>query len=215
MTIVPVIIREHESVGTDVMQIWSGNELNPSLGEPFESYIEREGGYLDRPSEDYFEEQKNVMDEDKAVPEEPNTGNTSSSLEDRPASSQTGESSVEQTADEKEAIKEKPPPSAAAARSSDESNYFWPESVRYSVHVNSFPGPEKEPAQARIKTLNRMGYECYMVYAHIPSMGDYYRIFVGKFDGFKSAQSFCEALKDRKEFAKDVHVADRKWAFGG
>ena len=55
MTIIPVIIRDHEKAGTDITHIWSGNEMNPSMGEPFESYIDREGVYLDRPVEAYFE----------------------------------------------------------------------------------------------------------------------------------------------------------------
>lgn len=221
MTIVPVIIREHESVGTDVTHIWSGNAMNPSLGEPFESYIEREGVYLDQPVEAYFEKQETAGEEDKGLPlkpEEnnlppPDAENTTSSSEDESESDHADKSLEEPRGPIEEDIEEKPSQDVAAAHPLDEDNYFWPESVRYSIHVNSFP--EKELAQARIKELSQTEYERYLVYAHVPSMGNYYRIFIGKFDGFTSAQSFCQKLKGKKEFAKDIHVASRKWAFGG
>ncbi len=221
MTIIPVIIREHERVGTDVTHIWSGNALNPSLGEPFESYIEREGVYLDQPVEAYFEKQETADKEDKGLPVKPeennlpppNAENTTSSSKDGSELDRADKSLEEPRSPIEEDIKEKPSQEIAAAQPLDENNYFWPESVRYSIHVNSFP--EKELAQARIKELSQTEYECYMVYAHVPSMGNYYRIFVGKFDGFTSAQSFGQKLKGKKEFAQDVHVADRKWAFGG
>ena len=221
MTIIPVIIREHERVGRDITHIWSGNALNPSLGEPFESYIDREGIYLDQPVEAYFEKQETAGKEDKGLPVKPEENNfpppdaenTTSSSKDGSESGQADKSLEEPRGPIEEDIKEKPSQDVAATRLPDEDNYFWPESVRYSIHVNSFP--EKELAQARIKELSRTEYECYLVYAHVPSMGNYYRIFVGKFNGFTLAQSFCQKLKDKKEFAKDIHVADREWAFGG
>ena len=215
------VIREHERVGTDVTHIWSGNALNPSLGEPFESYIDREGVYLDQPVEAYFEKQETAGEEDKGLPVKPeennlpppNAENTTSSSKDGSESDRADKSLEARRDPIEEDIKEKPSQDVAAAQPLGENNFFWPESVRYSIHVNSFP--EKELAQARIKELSQTEYECYMVYAHVPSMGNYYRIFVGKFDGFTSAQSFSQKLKGKKEFAKDVHVADRKWAFGG
>lgn len=221
MTIIPVIIREHERVGKDITHIWAGSEKNPSLGEPFESYIDREGVYLDQPVEAYFEKQETAGEEDKGLPiksEEnnlppPDAKNTTSSSKDGSESDHADKSLEEPRDPIEEDIKEKPSQDVAAAQPLDEGNYFWPESVRYSIHVNSFP--EKELAQARIKELSQTKYECYLVYAHVPSMGNYYRIFVGKFDGFTSAQSFRQKLKGKKEFAKDIHVSDRKWAFGG
>jgi len=213
MIIVPVIIREHENVGTDVTQIWSGNALNPSLGEPFESYIEREGVYLDEPDEAYFEEQQKIIEEDKAVSVRPDAGSTSSSLGNEPKSYQADNSPTDREEPIEQESRDGPDQDVAGAEPFKALSYFWPESIRYSVHVNSFP--EKELAEERIKELSRREYECYLVYVQIPSMGSYYRVFVGNFDNIKSAQSFCEELKDRKEFAKDLHVVDRKWAFGG
>lgn len=221
MTIIPVIIRDYEQAGTDITQIWSGNEMNPSLEEPFESYIEREGVYLERPAASYFEKKKAAEPEDKGLPVKsegkksppPKAQNASPSVADQPESDQQPESLATQQAPKEKTVQEESSQNVAAARSSDNRNYFWPESVRYSVHVNSFP--EKKLAEARIEALRRTGYDCYLVYAHVPSMGNYYRIFVGKFDGVTPARSFCQELKGKKEFAKDIHVADREWAFGG
>ncbi|UCD32215.1 MAG: SPOR domain-containing protein [Desulfobacterales bacterium] len=221
MTIIPVIIREHEPIGADITNIWSGNERNPSLGEPFESYIEREGAYLDQPVEAYFEQQETDTEESEGTLEKPegsnspssNAENMMSSSEHRPASDHVAKLPEEPRAPIEKDIQENSSQDVAATHLPDEDNYFWPESVRYSVHVNSFP--EKEVAQARIKELSQAEYECYLVYAQVPSMGNYYRIFVGKFNGFTSAQSFCQKLKGKKGFAEDIHVADREWAFGG
>ena len=221
MTIIPIIIREQESLGTDITRIWSGNERNPSLGEPFESYVEREGAYHDQPDEAYFYEKDDASEEEKIVPEKPKKGNssppnaksTNPPLQDRPEEYQAAESPLKQEEHTDKQSREDPPQDVATISESGELSYFLPESVPYSIHVNSFP--EKLLAEERVKKLGEHEYDSYLVYVHIPSMGNYYRIFIGQFDNRKSAESFCEKLKGRKEFAKDIHVAPRKWAFGG
>ena len=89
----------------------------------------------------------------------------------------------------------------------------WPNSIPYSIHVNSFPTIEE--AESRIQELTDLGYECFMVYAEVSGKGSYYRIFVGSFSDFSSAQTTCEDYKNRKEFADDIHPVTRQWAFMG
>ena len=217
----PIIIREQESVGTEITRIWSGNERNPSLGEPFESYIEKKDIYSDQPDEAYFYEKDEAVAEEKIVPVKPTKNKSPSSdaeSTDPPLKSlqeeyQASESSIKQEEPADKSSREGPPRDVASRSKSDELNYFWPETVPYSIHVNSFP--EKILAEERVKELSKHEYDSYLVYVHVPSMGYYYRIFVGQFDSRESAESFCEKLKGRKEFAKDIHVANRKWAFGG
>ncbi len=91
--------------------------------------------------------------------------------------------------------------------------YFWPDSVRYSIHVNSFP--TRMDAQARLQKLSRDNYHCFLVPVNVPGMGFFYRVFVGRFSDYQSALSMCASLKGTKGFASDIHVADRRWAFGG
>ncbi len=74
MSITPIIIRKQDSIGIDFTRIWSGNERNPSLREPFESYIERKEAYQDKPIDAYFE-QENVSGEDPIVPLSPKKDN--------------------------------------------------------------------------------------------------------------------------------------------
>ncbi len=221
MTIIPIITREQENVGTDITRIWSGNEKNPSLREPYESYIESKGAYYDKPVEEYFNEQENILRENKIDPKKPEENNspspgaesTTPPLRDQPEEYQAAEPPAKQEEPIQEQNKEDSPQDVAATKASNELSYFWPKTVHFSIHVNSFSN--KELAEKRIKELNQREYECYLVYAHVPSMGYYYRVFVGKFDNFKSAKFFSEILKDRKEFAKDIRAANRKWAFGG
>ena len=89
----------------------------------------------------------------------------------------------------------------------------WPESVPFSIHVNSFP--TKTEAGNRIKELSGLGYQCFVVYADVPGKGDYYRIFVDPFNNFSSARNACDEYKNREEFADDIHPVTRKWAFTG
>jgi general secretion pathway protein D len=221
MTIIPIIIREQESVGTEITRIWSGNERNPSLGEPFESYIEKKDAYSDQPDEAYFYEKDDAVEEEKIAPENPtednspppDTKSTVPPLKDRPEEYQAAESPLKQEEPTDKNSREDLPQDVATTSKVDDLNYFWPESVPYSIHVNSFS--EKLLAEERIKELSEHEYDSYLVYVHIPSMGYYYRIFVGQFDSRKSAESFCEKLKGKKEFAKDIHATNRKWAFGG
>ncbi|CAN2042397.1 SPOR domain-containing protein [Candidatus Magnetomoraceae bacterium gMMP-15] len=89
---------------------------------------------------------------------------------------------------------------------------LWPVSLPYSIHVNSLP--RKELADKRVNDLIQMNYESFMIPVSIPDQGVIYRIFVGRFKGFTPATNLCQELKNKKEFEEDIHVVDRKWAFG-
>jgi general secretion pathway protein D len=113
---------------------------------------------------------------------------------------------------------EKAPPQLQAKKQenlteTENRKYFWPDSVRYSIHVNSFP--TRMEAQARLRKLSRDNYHCFLVPVNVPGMGFFYRVFVGRFSDYQSALSMCASLKEKKGFTADIHVADRRWAFGG
>lgn len=113
---------------------------------------------------------------------------------------------------------EKAPPQLQAKKQenlteTENKKYFWPDNVRYSIHVNSFP--TRKEAQARLQKLSRDNYHCFLVPVNVPGMGFFYRVFVGRFSDYQSALSMCASLKGKRGFASDIHVAGRRWAFGG
>lgn len=90
----------------------------------------------------------------------------------------------------------------------------WPPSLKYSVHVNSFV--EKIDADRRVQELKQMNYDSFALTGRIEGEDQvYYRVFIGKFDDFKTAEKFCEDLKQKQGFRKDIHIVSRDWALGG
>ncbi len=120
-----------------------------------------------------------------------------------PISEKKGEEALSQ-------LQEKKP---ASPTESENKKYFWPDSIRYSIHVNSFP--TRTEAQSRLQKLSQDNFDCFLVPVNVPGMGFFYRVFVGRFSDYQSALSMCASLKEKKGFAADIHVADRRWAFGG
>jgi hypothetical protein len=80
--------------------------------------------------------------------------------------------------------------------------------------VNSFV--EKMDADRRVQELKQMNYDSFALTGRIEGEDQvYYRVFIGKFDDFKTAEKFCEDLKQKQGFRKDIHIVSRDWALGG
>lgn len=221
MSITPVITRSQTIPGTSVTHIWSGKEKKFSLKEPYESYMDRKNQYLDQPNEEYvkkfsaastvdiqspepdpeesFSQPRIIGDETPAVLEDQMENNKSDPINKDPIN----DNPTEDKNDKK---------NHAGAGITRENN-SWPETVPFSIHVNSLP--HMNLAQVRIQELTRLKYPCFVVYAHVPGKGNFYRVFVGKFKDLGTAREVCNEYKDRKEFEKDIHPVSRKWALGG
>jgi hypothetical protein len=89
---------------------------------------------------------------------------------------------------------------------------FWPEHLPYSVHISSFAN--RKEAERWIQSLGPMAYECFMIPAQVEGKGFFYRVFLGRFKDYRTAQAVCDGLKRQKVFPKEVHVVSRRWAFG-
>lgn len=240
MSITPIIIRSQDIPTREVSEIWSGKERDFSLKEPYESYAERKDRYYSLPkNERHFAGKSapkgpgNTVNTREnasgpALPENADERAAGKSLSaEMPPGKVMGPMPVP--------AQMSPPPTAApptprgdkekpaegsSAKSSGRKipgelsdKYFWPGSVRYSIHVNSYS--IRTEAEVRLRRLSQEKFECFLVPVDIPGMGFFYRVFVGRFRSYRSASSMCNALKGKKGFGSDIHVATRRWAFGG
>lgn len=89
----------------------------------------------------------------------------------------------------------------------------WEISTPYSIHVNSYQ--TLKMTEERVRELKALGYDAFFVSAEVPGKGLYYRVFVGRFSDMSSAANALSLYKNRKEFAKDIHVMARRDAFKG
>jgi len=237
MSITPIIIRSQNIPGKDVSEIWSGQERDFSLKEPYESYAERKDRYYDRPKNvrgfagngapEGSKKAGGTMGKDnppkvvgKRAEPMPGTSLPAEMLPGKimqPIPVPGRMAPVRNDHVSKTGMQESP-----AQREDKKSerftkneirNYFWPDTVPYSIHVNSFP--TRGEAQVRLKKLRQEKFQCFLVPVDIPGMGFFYRVFVGRFRDYRSASSMCKALKGKRGFATDIHVASRRWAFGG
>lgn len=103
------------------------------------------------------------------------------------------------------------PASGKGAENSDEIA-VWPDVAKYAIHVNSYT--RETQARKRAGELTELGYSSFMIPATVPGKGLFHRVYVGAYDNMSRAQADCDRYKNRKEFARDIHVVDRQWAIG-
>ncbi len=237
MAITPIIIRTQDIPTKEVSEIWSGKEHDFSLKEPYDSYAERKDRYYSRPKnvkgfagqpkEEGLEKAAGNRGSDKPPKV---AGNTAEPIPGKQVSAKMPLRNMMQPIPSParvnpvlgahgSKIKEKESPAKQEDKKSESlttnetRKYFWPDTVPYSIHVNSFP--TRVEAQARLKKLQQEKFDCFLIPVNIPGMGFFYRVFVGRFNDYSSASSMCKALKGKRGFATDIHVANRRWAFGG
>lgn len=237
MAITPIIIRTQDIPTKEVSEIWSGKEQDFSLKEPYESYAERKDRYYNRPKnrkgfagqpdEEGLEKAAESMGSDnpprvsgntvepipeKALPDKMPPENVMEPIPS-PARVSPLRGDPVPKIEEKETPAQREDKKNEKIRANEAQNYFWPDTVSYSIHVNSFP--TRAEAQARLKELRQEKFDCFLVPVNIPGMGFFYRVFVGRFPDYQAASSMCKELKGQRGFASDIHVANRRWAFGG
>ncbi len=189
MSITPILLQKQEIPGKDITEMWSGNEVGFSLQEPFKA----SGG-----SGEWFSKKP-----EEIIPEE-----ISKEKKKKPSETKKAKKNINSTEPDQPEKPDQPDKKDTA-----KTQIQWPESIPFSIHVNSFPIIKE--AENRIMELTGLGYECFMVYADVSGKGSYYRIFIGRFKNYSTAQTTCNEYKNRKEFADDIHPVTRKWAFMG
>ena len=236
MSITPIVIRSQDIPTKEVSEIWSGKEHDFSVKEPYDSYAERKDRYYSRPKnvkgfavqpkEEGLEKAAGNRGSDKPPKV---AGNTAEPIPGKQVSVKMPLRNIMQPipspprvspilGDHGSKKKEKESPAQEDKKNegpttSKAHKYFWPDTVPYSIHVNSFP--TRVEAQVRLKKLQQEKFDCFLIPVNIPGMGFFYRVFVGRFNDYRSASSMCKALKGKRGFATDIHVANRRWAFGG
>jgi len=233
MTITPIVLRGQRVPGKDVREIWSGQSKEFSTREPYESIAERKMEYLDNFAGKKDARKARVVKENVVPPSRDNT--LSSPLKadkDAEGSPNPGpgkdtqvvpRSANNQDNESKSPVKmdqlDKTPPGPSAKATPPEAGAraditsLWPKMLGYSIHVGSYQ--EESRAERRLNELKKENYDVFMIPAHVPGKGFYYRLFVGKFKDKESAQMVCDTLKAKDEFPRDIHVVKRNWAFGG
>ncbi len=202
MTITPVILRPQEVPGEEVTEIWSGRERDFSLEEPYESHAKRKAQYSDRPVSWHHapQEEKRAAEKTPEVSQGPEPTQVK-----RPSASKP-----EASAEGRVAALPKGPGEIKEHESLPD---LWPFSTPYSIHVGSYK--DKERAYRYMELLKSEKYESFVIPAHIPGKGFFYRVFIGRFKDLRSAVSACEEYRQRRIFPHDIHVVTRFWAFGG
>ncbi len=240
MAITPIVARSQEIPGPDVTEIWSGRESNFSLQEPYETYLERKETYEDKPMEESPREPKRPS---VAIPQKtpsPNDKPGSLPLPDMVPSptlqkdipspgmevphpkalpGPPSEPPIPPVIPESRPLQESTPPpisdSLQVTKQAERPRIkAWPSSMPFTIHVNSFI--RKKNAEERVKDLLGMDLDGFTLSTFISGKDRvYYRVFVGKFKDYESAEKFCKELKRSRSFREDIHVADRNWAIGG
>ncbi|HDM09036.1 MAG TPA: tetratricopeptide repeat protein [Desulfobacteraceae bacterium] len=225
MTITPMVLRGQKIPSKDVREIWSGQGRQFSTREPYESVAERKMEYL---AEEKVAPKRVVAKKSNAssvkvptrITEEPkhqmlkgegpgpkDVPDVGKGAESKKINSKAGPMR------DKPAVKSQANLKQVDTSSNAKIKDAWPKMLGYSIHVGSYLAESR--AKKRLNELKRDNYDVFMIPAHVPGKGFYYRLFVGKFRDKDSAKMVCDILRAKKQFAKDIHVVKRSWAFGG
>jgi general secretion pathway protein A len=83
----------------------------------------------------------------------------------------------------------------------------------YTVQVESFKDPEV--AAARMRELQKRGFDAWVAWIDLGEMGIWYRVLVGKFNNKSVAQAMARKLSQRREFHRARQIATHKESEGG
>lgn len=70
------------------------------------------------------------------------------------------------------------------------------EAAKYTLQVSAFP--KRDRARSRMRRLEKMGLDPYLVAAELPEKGTYYRVRIGKFTSMTEARTFKRELKRKR-----------------
>jgi general secretion pathway protein D len=237
MAITPIIIRSQDIPSRNVSEIWSGKESDFSQSVPYESIAEQEAAYYMRPKgvkgpakKANLEKAKSVIAEAKETPPPvapPQSGAVHSPSpgpvplspgkvmkpHGGPEHAQAARSAPEPSEKQTKSMVQQKEANTPLSSKPEEKKYQWPSDVQYSIHVSSYAS--RSEAMNRLEHLAHEKYDCFLVPVDIPGMGFYFRIFVGGFHDYASATARLKNLRGKRGFPPDIHVADRRWAFGG
>ena len=207
MVITPIVIKTQEMPEKNIQELWSGKERDFSLKEPFDNPEKKENLYQDFPNKNYFREmeaQKQSAPK-QSIEMRRRTPSADLLLKEKPAKTIPGKIQKMKETD----TQNKGP----FTMSEKERESLWSLSTPYSVHVNSY---QTQPVtDERVRELKSLGYDAFSIFTDIPGKGRYHRVFVGHFKNMVEANEALLLYSKRKEFARDIHVMNRRDAFPG
>jgi general secretion pathway protein D len=110
------------------------------------------------------------------------------------------------------AIHEEKP--AQAIQKTDSIMDTWPDTLPFTIQVNSFDKPED--AERRVESLKQLEYDSFTYEVRLAKENrTCHRVFVGRYKDHYSAQKACRELKQKGDFAGDIYVVNRSRAIGG
>jgi len=70
------------------------------------------------------------------------------------------------------------------------------EAAKYTLHISAYP--KRDRARKRLRRLEQMGLDPYLVAAELPEQGTYYRIRIGEFRSMEEARRFQRELERKR-----------------
>jgi general secretion pathway protein D len=103
---------------------------------------------------------------------------------------------------------------AQAIQKTDSIIDAWPNTLPFTVQVNSYDKPED--AERRVESLKQLEYDSFTYAVHLAKEDRIcHRVFVGRYKDLYSAQKACRELKQKSGFTGDIYVVNRSRAIGG
>jgi len=89
---------------------------------------------------------------------------------------------------------------------------FLPGDTYFSVQVYS--GKDQADAQNRSSELEGLGYKTWVRPAQIENKGTYFRVFVGQYPSYQTAETARNEMLTQGSFPRDIHIVDRAYVYG-
>lgn len=89
---------------------------------------------------------------------------------------------------------------------------FLPGDSYFSVQVYS--SQDQTDAEDRSEELEGMGYKTWVKPAQIENKGTYFRVFVGQYPSYQTAETARNEMLTQGSFPKDIHIVDRAYVYG-
>lgn len=89
---------------------------------------------------------------------------------------------------------------------------FLPGDSYFSVQVYS--SQDQTDADDRSSELEGLGYKTWVRPAQIENKGTYFRVFVGQYPSYQTAETARADMMEQGSFPKDIHIVDRAYVYG-
>lgn len=89
---------------------------------------------------------------------------------------------------------------------------FLPHDDYFSIQVYS--SKDEEDARKKAKTFEDEGYSTWVRPARVKGKGTFFRIYVGQYQSYQTAENRKQIMLESGLFPKDIHIVDRAYVYG-